>query len=168
MADKRTDRLIDEKLEQALSDVEKWLNEQKSPAPQFIGGGNVVSFLSDTGNASDWSGNLTHIGSVPNFGAATFLISATANNTGTLYATVINKLFVGSLSSQYTTANYLADEAAGKIAFFSSYTNVPSSSTATNAIQWVLSMNGDIRPTIYLKFYIYALDQVTITVTRLT
>ena len=132
MADKRTDRTIEETLQQSLDTIQTNLNQIKSPAPQIIGGGSIVSFLSDSGNPYDWTGNLTRVGASPNFGRAVFLISATAATMATLYANLNQQLFVGTPTTWYRPIDYMNDEIAGNIGFITGYLDTPAATTNSN------------------------------------
>jgi hypothetical protein len=147
----------DNKLVTAIQQLETEVAALK--ATQLLGGSSVMGFSSDTGAAYDWSGNTPSSGDPIVF----LLVTATAVTSPVLYAYVVTQLFVGTSSSWYRPDSALADQAAGKTPFEASPIAVPASG-GTNQNQWVVAIQGDPTKTVYAKFYVPALDKVTITV----
>jgi hypothetical protein len=160
MSNTRIKLTYDHSLPAKLNYLQNQLNALKA-APQQLGGSSVVFFTSQTDAAYDWSGNVPSSGDPVVF----LLVSATAENSAVLYANLIAQIFVGSPTDWYRPSEALGDQVAGHIPFFTSVTVVPSpSGTPASTLQWVVGIEGDPARTAYAKFFVNALDNVTLTV----
>lgn len=173
MADKnRVGNLSESKLSATLASLEQELNELKSSAPQFINGSDVVNFVTDTGSTYDFTGTLSQDPTASSGNSrGVWLISATATHAATIYAQVLVTLYMGG-AVYHGSDGFFDLTHPGPTVFRRFVTNVYDVPTtpadATNVRTWMFIVNGDTQRAISWKACVPALDNVTISIVRLS
>lgn len=160
MSDARISKLAEANLAQMVDTAERNLDEIKTL--QLVGGSDIVSFLSETGNPYDFTGI------IPGIGIKYLLVTAVAKTMGVFYGNVFAALYTGSPPVSYPISSALADTASGSATpFIGEVFDAPNAVDDPTTKQWIYVITGDTVRTLSVKFSIEALDYATVTVTAL-
>jgi hypothetical protein len=163
----RLDRLAENQLETALAGLEEQLGELRSGAAQFIGGASIVYYRSQTASSYDWTGQLNDPSS-SGYGSKLFLVTATAQNMTNFWGQLDDDLYADTSTNLYDGLQYMTDYKNANSPIGTQYTDAPNSSPTPNAKSWFVQLAGQSTRTLWIKFYVLALDTATVTVTALT
>lgn len=148
-----------------LDTAERSLNELKS-APQYVGGSSLQFFQSDSGASYDWTGTLPASPLAPATGTKILRVTATATTMANLFGDLIGYLYKGNMSTWYRPSNYLADLKVGTTPFSISVQEEVLDLSNRNKKQWTVVITGNKVTTCFVKLYVVANDEVTLTITE--
>lgn len=162
----RIQKLPAARLSHLLSTLKSSADKLKTA--QFTGTEAVQFFLNANSPAYDWSGTLPASPEAPATGTQALLITAQTTTQEYGVADAIVELYVGSMSNRYTYANYLADVKAAHTPFSISVYSLAGPASSPNISTWKVFIEGNKTSTCYVKVYLVANDDVTLTVAATT